>query len=131
MKTEKDIRKFLHENRIAVPKDDGFMDEVVRQINLLPVPASLSQNRDVEEKLELLKIIRATLRKRSRRQALFTLLVNTIICGCVFAGIWLCFSLNEGSTFVQSLYTWRYAVLGVISLCSLAYSFHQTRTYIP
>lgn len=130
MKTDKDIRKFMHENRMAVPKDDRFMEEVVRQINLLPVPSSLSGGGDVEEKMALLKVIRDVLKKRARRQTLATLLISAFICGLSFVCLWLCASCNSGSALTQSLYTWRYAILGFVSLCSLAFAFYQTRIYI-
>ena len=46
MKTEQDIRRFMQENRIPVPKDAAFMNDLIRQINLLPVPAGLAGDDD-------------------------------------------------------------------------------------
>lgn len=120
----------MYENRMAVPKDDRFMEEVIRQINLLPVPSSLAGSCDVEEKMAMLKVIRDVMKKRSRRQTLATLLINAFICGLSFVCMWLYASYNGDSTTAQALYTWRYAAIGFISLCSLAFAFYQTRIYI-
>ena len=58
MKTEQDIRKFMQENRIPVPKDSAFMDDLLRQINSLPVPASLSGTEDkVQENIRMVKTV--------------------------------------------------------------------------
>lgn len=46
MVTDKEIRKFFMQNRPSVPGDDGFMEELLRQIDQLPVPASLSGKDD-------------------------------------------------------------------------------------
>ena len=72
----------MQDHRIPVPKDDRFVDELVRQIDLLPVPASLS-GRDEEklnESLRIVGLIRATFRRRYRRQALAVLIADIVIC---------------------------------------------------
>lgn len=91
MKTEQDIRKFMQENRIPVPKDSAFMDDLLRQINSLPVPASLSGNEDkVQENIRMVKTVLEALKKRSRRQAaiaaLVSVAVSAAICtaGCIY-----------------------------------------------
>ena len=40
MATEKDIRKFMKDNAPAMRDGGHFMEDIVRQIELLPVPAS-------------------------------------------------------------------------------------------
>lgn len=113
MKTEKDIRKFIQDNRITVPKDDAFMKELVRQMELLPTPASLSGNDEekIQENLRILSLIRQALKKRHRRQAVKTLILNAVLCVIMIAGVYL---------FVDPI--WKYIILGVSGLVTLAFS---------
>lgn len=43
MKTDKDIRAFMHGNRPAASGNEAFMADFVRQMELLPVPASFEK----------------------------------------------------------------------------------------
>ena len=113
MKTEKDIRKFIQDNRITVPKDDSFMKELVRQMELLPTPASLNGNDEekIQENLRILSLIRQALKKRHRRQAVKTLILNAVLCVIMIAGVYF---------FVDPI--WKYIILGVSGLVTLAFS---------
>ena len=118
MATEKDIKRFMQDHRIPVPKDDRFMDELVRQIDLLPVPASLS-GRDEEklnESLRIVGLIRATFRRRYRRQALLLVLADIAICAAIFFVGHLLIPSTASSPALQLLITWRYLILGLMSL---------------
>ena len=124
MKTEQDIRRFMQENRIPVPKDGAFMDELVRQINQLPVPASLS-DRDarIKENLSMLSAVMQVVRKHNRKQILLLALVNVIICIPVFCAGYFFITpqyLTGGSLIVALILQWRYALTGFICLAVLA-----------
>lgn len=124
MKTEQDIRRFMQENRIPVPKDGAFMDELVRQINQLPVPASLS-DRDarIKENLSMLSAVMQVVRKHNRKQMLLLALVNVIICIPVFCAGYFFITpqyLTGGSLIVALILQWRYALTGFICLAVLA-----------
>lgn len=124
MKTEQDIRRFVQENRIPLPKDSAFMDELVRQINLLPTPASLA-NRDarIQENLRILNAVMEAVRKHNRKQILLLALVNVIICIPVFCAGYFFITpqyLTGGSLIVALILQWRYALTGFICLAVLA-----------
>ena len=69
MKTEQDIRRFIQENRIPLPKNSSFMDELVRQINLLPTPASLTEREArIQENMRMLTAVMEAVRKYNRKQ---------------------------------------------------------------
>ena len=124
MKTEQDIRRFVQENRIPVPKDSAFMDELVRQINLLPTPASLA-NRDarIQENLRILNAVMEAVRKHNRKQILLLALVNVIICISIFiAGYFLLTPqiLTGDSAAVTYMIQWRHVLLGFICLAAIA-----------
>ena len=124
MKTEQDIRKFMQESRIPLPKDGAFMDELVRQINLLPTPASLA-NRDarIQENLRILNVVMEAVRKHNRKQIILLALVNIIICIPVFCAGYFFITpqyLTGGSLIVALILQWRYALTGFICLAVLA-----------
>ena len=126
MKTDKDIRKFLQDNKIQVPEDDAFIADLVRQIDLLPVPASLrgTDEERIQENMRILSLIREMLRKRCRRQALMALLLNAALSIIMFAALY--FLVNPqmpySSPVIQFVITWRYMFLGAFSLGILAFS---------
>lgn len=130
MKTDKDIRKFLQDNKIQVPEDDAFIADLVRQIDLLPVPASLrgTDEERIQENMRILSLIREMLRKRFRRQALMALLLNAALSIIMFAALY--FLVNPqmpySSPVIQFVITWRYMFLGAFSLGILAFSLSRT-----
>lgn len=130
MKTDKDIRKFLQDNKIQVPEDDAFIADLVRQIDLLPVPASLRgiDEERIQENMRILSLIREMLRKRCRRQALMALLLNAALSIIMFAALY--FLVNPqmpySSPVIQFVITWRYMFLGAFSLGILAFSLSRT-----
>lgn len=130
MKTDKDIRKFLQDNKIQVPEDDTFIADLVRQIDLLPVPASLrgTDEERIQENMRILSLIREMLRKRCRRQALMALLLNAALSIIMFAALY--FLVNPqmpySSPVIQFVITWRYMFLGAFSLGILAFSLSRT-----
>lgn len=130
MKTDKDIRKFLQDNKIQVPDDDAFIADLVRQIDLLPVPASLrgTDEERIQENMRILSLIREMLRKRCRRQALMALLLNAALSIIMFAALY--FLVNPqipySSPVIQFVITWRYMFLGAFSLGILAFSLSRT-----
>lgn len=130
MKTDKDIRKFLQDNKIQVPENDAFIAGLVRQIDLLPVPASLrgTDEERIQENMRILSLIREMLRKRCRRQALMALLLNAALSIIMFAALY--FLVNPqipySSPVIQFVITWRYMFLGAFSLGILAFSLART-----
>ena len=130
MKTDKDIRKFLQDNKIQVLEDDAFIADLVRQIDLLSVPASLggTDEERIQENMRILSLIREMLRKRCRRQALMALLLNAALSIIMFAALY--FLVNPqmpySSPVIQFVITWRYMFLGAFSLGILAFSLSRT-----
>lgn len=89
MATDNEIRKFIRDNMPQVKGNDRFMDELVRQIELLPVPASLS-GKSEEEIRSAVDLIWATARKIKRRNRIKALSVTflSIICLAVLLAVY-------------------------------------------
>lgn len=130
MKIEQDIIKFMQENRIPLPKDNDFMDELVRQINLLPTPASLLvSDAKVQENLRMLTAVMDLVRKHNRKQALLLVLVNVIISISTFiAGYFLITPqlLTGDSAAVAFMIQWRYVLMGFVCFAALAVTISQS-----
>ena len=124
MKTEQDIRRFIQENRIPLPKNTAFMDELVRQINLLPIPASLTEREArIQENMRMLTAVMEAVRKYNRKQLLLLALVNVIICMPIFCAGYFFITpqfLTGDSIFIALILQWRYALLGFMCIAVLA-----------
>ncbi len=123
MKTEQDIRKFMQENRIPLPKDSAFMDELIRQIDLLPVPASLSDHNDkVQENIRMLTAVMDAVRRHNRKQSRRLAFVNVLISISIFiAGYFLITPqfLTGDSAAVMLILQWRHALMGFMCIAAL------------
>ena len=130
MKTEQDIRKFIQENRIPVPKDDAFMDELVRQINLLPTPASLADRKlKIQENMRMLTAVMDCVRKHNRKKILLLAIVNVIICIPIFCAGYFFITpqfLTGDTIIIYLILQWRYALLGFISIAVFAATVSQS-----
>ena len=130
MKTEKDIIKFMKDNRISVPKDDRVMSDLLKQIELLPVPASLDSNEKnrILENMRLVEIIRLTLKKYYRRQAITALLIDIVLCLVLFLATYILISpdMMSGSPVLEFLYSWRYLIVGSLSIGIIVFSITRT-----
>ena len=130
MKTEQDIRRFIQENRIPLPKNTAFMDELVRQINLLPTPASLTEREaKIQENLRMLTAVMEAVRKHNRKQILLLALVNVIICMPIFCAGYFFITpqfLAGDSMIIALILQWRYALLGFICIAVLAATVSQS-----
>jgi hypothetical protein len=130
MKTEQDIRRFIQENRIPLPKNSSFMDELVRQINLLPTPASLTEREaKIQENMRMLTAVMEAVRKHNRKQILLLALVNVIICMPIFCAGYFFITpqfLAGDSMIIALILQWRYALLGFICIAVLAATVSQS-----
>lgn len=130
MKTEQDIRRFIQENRIPLPKNSAFMDELVRQINLLPTPASLTEREaKIQENMRMLTAVMEAVRKHNRKQILLLALVNVIICMPIFCAGYFFITpqfLAGDSIVIALILQWRYALLGFICIAVLASTVSQS-----
>ena len=129
MKTEQDIRRFIQENRIPVPKNTAFMDELVRQINLLPTPASLTEREaKIQENMRMLTAVMEAVRKHNRKQILLLALVNVIICIPIFCAGYFFITpqfLTGDTIIVALILQWRHALLGFICLAAIGATVSQ------
>lgn len=120
----------MQENRIPVPKDDRFMQDLIRQIDILPEPAAFSSEEDVrlQENMRLAMLIRRTLVKYSRRQVIATVARNMISCIFIAVVIFLVTdpSMHSDSKAALFLAEWRYLIIALAGTGALLLSLLKT-----
>ena len=129
MVTEKEIRKFFMQNRPSVPVDDGFMEDLVRQIDLLPVPASLSGKDDAACQEKILKIMDMSAKKKEsdRRHAIDVASVSVICAVLSLALISLLPEVKVQAPEYESVFVvLRYMVAGAVGLFVMAVSVRRS-----
>ncbi len=82
MTTEQDIKQFFETAKPQVSDSDKFMADLMRQIDLLPVPATLcrADENALREQLYQLKKLKKNLRKKAFATIFASLLIAVIIC---------------------------------------------------
>lgn len=127
---EKDIRLLMQKNRIPVPKDDRFMKDLIRQMDLLPTPAAFGSEEDarIQENIRLVRMIRQALKKHCRRQFVETVVLNILLCAVLALAAFLSVNVASGSDSpaLQFILEWRYLLVGLLCTGSLLISLSRT-----
>lgn len=111
---DEDIRKFIKDNGIKVHDSDSFMQEVIRQIELLPPQSALDEN---EKKVLWLKAIFRAEEKYKRRDAVFTASANLITVSSLgFVMLYLLPLAGGTSIAIDFAITYRYLIFSALCL---------------
>ena len=99
--TEKDIKDFMQEHKLQVLGNDKFMSNLMRQIDLLPVPASLEKGRISEkERKQLLSLIMKELKRENLRSISATMAIMVLLWAAICILLWTFYP--EASLFLKS-----------------------------
>ena len=128
MMKEKDIRLLMQKNRIPVPKDDRFMKDLIRQMDLLPTPATFEEDARLQENIRLVRLIRQALKRHCRRQMVEAVVLNVLLCAvlALVAFFLLDPSVQSDSRALQFILEWRYLLVGLLCTGSLMFSLSRT-----
>lgn len=122
MTTEKDIRKFMKDNAPAMRDGGNFMEDIVRQIDLLPVPASLDgSGKDIESEIMLVRRLSRLVKRRNSLIAVAMTLV-VVIAGVFSVLLWLDFPIIS-----ETLSRYSYYIFGAVTVVVLSVSLIRIR----
>lgn len=112
----------MQDNAPALPEDDKFMADIVRQIDLLPVPAALSE-RDIESEIRLVREIARAIKRRHLRTALVLMAAAVIVCVPVIA-LWVGFP-----AIGETLSRYSHYIFGGVAAITLSTALLKIRTF--
>lgn len=117
MVKDRDIRRFMDKCRMRMPENDRFMENLVSQIDRLPVPEKMNVqgNRSLSE--TTVRIIASRLKKRYRIQAVVILAANMAVCLCLLLAMYAVFGqgISYSSPVLALLADWRYVIFGILA----------------
>ena len=115
MSTDKEIRQFIRENMPEIKGGDKFMAELVRQIELLPVPASLAGKSEAEIRtaMDLIAATARRIKRRNRLKAVSAAAVTAVLLGAVLAVYYL---VPDIRLFVQQHFVYVFAGFAAVVL---------------
>lgn len=122
MATEKDIRKFMKDNAPAMRDGGNFMEDIVRQIDLLPVPASLDgSGKDIESEIMLVRRLSRLVKRRNSLMAV-AMTLAVVIAGVFSVLLWLDFPIIS-----ETLSRYSYYIFGAVTVVVLSVSLVRIR----
>ena len=112
MSTDKEIRQFIRDNMPQIKGNERFMAELVRQIELLPVPASLSgkTEEEIRTAMDLISAAARKIKRRNRIKAVSAAAVSACLLGVLLAAYYF---LPGVRPFVQQHFA-------LVALCAVA-----------
>ncbi len=126
MSTDKEIRQFIRENMPEIKGGDKFMAELVRQIELLPVPASLAGKSEAEIRtaMDLIAATARRIKRRNRLKAVSAAAVTAVLLGAVLAVYYL---VPDIRLFVQQHFVYVFAGFAAVVLAVALLSLRHDR----
>lgn len=126
MSTDKEIRQFIRENMPEIKGGDKFMAELVRQIELLPVPASLEGKSEAEIRtaMDLIAATARRIKRRNRLKAVSAAAVTAVLLGAVLAVYYL---VPDIRLFVQQHFVYVFAGFAAVVLAVALLSLRHDR----
>ena len=126
MSTDKEIRQFIRENMPEIKGGDKFMAELVRQIELLPVPASLAGKSEAEIRtaMDLIAATARRIKRRNRLKAVSAAAVTAVLLGAVLAVYYL---VPDIRLFVQQHFIYVFAGFAAVVLAVALLSLRHDR----
>ncbi len=126
MSTDKEIRQFIRENMPEIKGGDKFMAELVRQIELLPVPASLAgkPEEEIRSAMDLIAATARRIKRRNRLRAVSAAAVTAVLLGAVLAVYYLVPDIRH---FVQQHFVYVFAGFAAVVLAVALLSLRHDR----
>ena len=126
MSTDKEIRQFIRDNMPQIKGNERFMSELVRQIELLPVPASLSgkTEEEIRTAMDLISAAARKIKHRNRIKAVSAAAVSACLLGVLLAAYYF---LPGVRPFVQQHFVYVFAGFAAVVLAVALLSLRHDR----